>query len=90
MTDAGVALIGSDRGATLRRPWTPGYRRATALALWLLILGNGAASVWLWVDAGGLSSTSSTGDVLNSIGRVTGMTDAYLALVQVLLFARLP
>ena len=90
MTDVDVALPRSTQRAALRRPWTPAYRRATAFALWLVILGNGATSVWLWVDAGGLSSTASTGDILNSVGRVTGMVGAYLALVQVLLLARLP
>ena len=66
------------------------YRQATAAVVWLFLLGNLAGSIWLWIDADGLSATSSTGDTLTSIGRITGMVGAYLALVQVLLLARLP
>ena len=39
------------------------YHRATAWLLWLFILGNGAGSIVLWIDAGGLDSTRSSGEV---------------------------
>jgi predicted ferric reductase len=45
--------------------------------------------VWLWVHGGNLAS-SSTADVFTSVGRITGLLSAYLALLQVILLARLP
>ena len=67
-----------------------GYRTATLLALWLVAAGNVAAIVWLWLHAGGVGKVHSTGDLLTSLGRITGLLGAYLALIQVLLLARLP
>ena len=46
--------------------------------------------VWLWLHGGGISSVNTTGDLLTSLGRITGLLGAYLALVQVLLLARIP
>jgi predicted ferric reductase len=45
--------------------------------------------VWLWIHGGNLD-VHSAGDVLTSIGRLTGLLSAYSALVQVILLARLP
>jgi predicted ferric reductase len=53
------------------------------------VLANAAWMVHLWVHGGNLH-THGTGDVLNSIGRITGLIGAYLALLQVLMLARLP
>jgi predicted ferric reductase len=65
------------------------WRRAAALAiLWAVLLGNAAVIVWLWVHGGNLH-VHSTGDLLTSIGRLTGLLGAYLALIQVVLLARL-
>jgi predicted ferric reductase len=65
-------------------------RRAAGLALvWAVVLGNAAAIVWLWVH-GGNWTTKSTGDVVTSAARLTGLLAAYLALIQVVLLARLP
>lgn len=65
-------------------------RRTLALALvWLVVLGNAAAIVWLWAHGGNLT-TRSTGDLFTSIARITGLLSAYLALIQVLLLARVP
>ncbi len=65
-------------------------RRAIGLGVvWALVLGNTAAIVWLWVHGGNVT-TKSTGDVLTSIARITGLLSAYLALIQVLLLARIP
>jgi predicted ferric reductase len=64
--------------------------RAASLALVVLVVvGNAAAIVWLWWH-GGNAHPKTTGDVLTSIGRLTGLLAAYLALLQVLLLARLP
>src|SRR5713226_7844414 len=65
-------------------------RTATQLALWLVVAGNGAAIVWLWLHGGGVGKVHTTGDLLTSLGRITGLLGAYLALIQVLLLARLP
>jgi predicted ferric reductase len=67
-----------------------GYHTAVASGLWLAVAANAAVIVWLWVAGGNVSGVHSPGQLLNSIGRITGLMSAYLALVQVLLLARLP
>jgi predicted ferric reductase len=68
--------------------WHP--RRALGLtAVWAVVLGNAAAIVWLWIHGGNLTLKSS-GDVLTSIARLTGLLSAYLALIQVILLSRVP
>jgi len=57
--------------------------------VWIFVVGNAAGIVWLWAHGGNLSPKT-TGDVLTSIGRITGLLSAYLALMQVVLLARLP
>jgi predicted ferric reductase len=64
-------------------------RLAAGSLVALLLLGNAALIVWLWVHGGNLTDKSA-GDVLTSIARLTGLLSAYLALVQVLLLARIP
>jgi predicted ferric reductase len=59
-------------------------------ALWLFTLGNAAAIMWLWLAGGGISAVKDMGTLLTSLGRITGLLSAYLALIQVLLLARLP
>jgi predicted ferric reductase len=67
-----------------------GLRRSFALVLvWAILLANGAALVGLWVHGGNLT-TKSAGDMLTSVARLTGLLSAYLALVQVVLLARIP
>jgi predicted ferric reductase len=66
------------------------YHTAVASGLWLAVAGNAAVIVWLWVEGGNVSGVHSPGQLLNSIGRITGLLSAYLALVQVLLLTRLP
>ncbi len=64
-------------------------RVLVASALALVALGNAAVIVWLWVHGGNLHPRD-TGELLTSLGRLTGLLSAYLALIQVLLLARLP
>jgi predicted ferric reductase len=65
-------------------------RRTLGLGLvWAILIGNAAAIVALWVHGGNVT-TKSTGDVLTSIARLTGLLSAYLALIQVVLLARIP
>src|SRR6478752_6263797 len=64
-------------------------RAAGLVLVWAVVLGNTGAIVWLWVHGGNLTLRSS-GDVLTSIARLTGLLSAYLALIQVILLARVP
>src|SRR4051812_20617207 len=64
-------------------------RRGVLVAVAALTVANLGLLTWLWVDGGNLDH-GDAGDVLTAIGRLTGLWSAYLALVQVLLLARLP
>lgn len=76
------------RSATWARPrWR---RRAAGLAIGALVAGNALALVWLWWHGGNVEGVHSTADVFTSIGRLAGLLSAYLALVQVILLARIP
>ena len=88
MNEAGYALE-SPRRTTLARPRT-GRRLATSTAVWVFVAGNAAVLVWLWVHGGNVSEPLSTGELLTSLARITGLLGAYSALLQVLLLARLP
>lgn len=69
------------------------HRRVTGLGagdLWLLFLANGLVIVALWARSGALDDVGRLGTALTSLGRVTGLIGSYLALVQLLLLARLP
>jgi predicted ferric reductase len=73
--------------ARTRRKW----RRGLVLALlWAIFLGNAAVITWLWARGDGNLNLQPTEDLLNSIGRITGMLGAYLALIEIVLLARLP
>jgi predicted ferric reductase len=64
-------------------------RRATGALLLIVVVGNAGLITWLWVHGGNLHPHS-TGDKLTAVGRLTGLLGAYLALIQVVLLARLP
>ncbi len=88
MTDAGVL---ADRVSTPAAAYERlALRRALGLSLvWIVVLGNAAAIVWLWANGGNLHPKT-TGDLFTSIARITGLVSAYTALLQVVLLARLP
>ncbi|HEY6758534.1 MAG TPA: ferredoxin reductase family protein [Baekduia sp.] len=65
-------------------------RRLAGPTLWLIVVGNAAVMVALWLHYGGLTGVHDTGARLTSVGRITGLLGAWLALLQVLLLARLP
>jgi predicted ferric reductase len=66
-------------------------RRAfTSWDLGVLVAANGAVVVGLWVRQGGLRDVHDAATLLTSLGRVTGLLGAFLALVELLLLARLP
>src|SRR5436309_13885714 len=77
----------------LSLPWTAAAglsrRRAAGSLSSAIVVGNAGVIVWLWIH-GGNWTLASTGDVLTSIARLTGLLSAYLALLQVVLLARLP
>ena len=64
-------------------------RRLAAGGVAALVAANAGVIVWLWIHGGNLHAKS-TGDVLTSIGRLTGLLSAYLAQLQVILLSRLP
>jgi predicted ferric reductase len=69
------------------RPASPWWRDAAAIACW----ASGLLVVALWISGRGLQSLGSTpGDVLTSLGRLTGLVAADLLLIQVFLMARVP
>jgi predicted ferric reductase len=85
MADAGVL---TDRApAAMRSPGAAARRLLELTAVWLVVLGNAAAIVWLWAHGGNLHPTT-TGEALTSVARITGLLSAYLALIQVVLLAR--
>ncbi|HEY5050730.1 MAG TPA: ferredoxin reductase family protein, partial [Acidothermaceae bacterium] len=64
-------------------------RRTVGLTvLWLALLANASVIVWLWYHGGNVTGVHSQGQLLTSIARITGLLGAYLALVQVILLAR--
>ena len=68
-------------------------RRLVGLALWLFVVGNGVGILWIW-GAGGADGLGyhwhSFDAVLLGLGRITALLAGYLALIEVLLLARLP
>jgi predicted ferric reductase len=65
-------------------------RRLPGLAVLAFVVANGLAIGWLWWHGGNVVGLKRTSDVFTSIGRLTGLESAYLALVQVVLLARIP
>ena len=71
----------------------PLHRRVTGLGagdLWLLFGANALVICALWARGGAFNGLADPGTALTSLGRLTGLLGAYLALVQILLVARLP
>lgn len=85
---AGVAFAQSTVRAGAVRS-SPARRKAAAGLVAALVVGNAAGITWLWVHGGNLT-LHSTGALLTSVGRLTGLQSAYLALIQVVLLARVP
>jgi predicted ferric reductase len=75
------------RGSDARR-WFPSAW--FVVIFWVAVTVNGAIMLWLWLRDGGITQLHSASDLWTSAGRVTGLLGAYLALLQVLLLARLP
>ena len=89
MASQSATFEGSAGGVARRRTrripaWVIGGLVGTAFA------GNAAVIVWMWLHGGGVSGVHGAADLWTSLGRITGLLGTYLALVQVLLLARLP
>lgn len=84
MIPSGPALVGAAPRTADRPIWT------TRWFCWLLFLGNGAVIVAFWWASTGSQPMRSPGDMLNAVGRVTGLIGTYLALWQLLLMTRQP
>ena len=82
-------VIPLTRAAPFARGHVAFRRRAAAAVVYAVAAANAGVIVWLWIHGGNLHPAS-TGDVLTGIGRLTGLLSAYLALLQVVLLARLP
>ena len=65
-------------------------RRVTGWDLAVLVAANAAAVVGLWWRQGGIREVHDVAGLLTSLGRVTGLLGALLALVELLLLARIP
>src|SRR6266516_3375893 len=68
----------------------PVRRRITGGDLAVLLAANTAVVVGLWLRQGGVRDVHDVAGLLTSLGRVTGLLGAFLALVELLLLARLP
>ena len=86
MSETAVTLGRRSRAVPARRVLR---RRAAAALVYAVAAANAGVIVWLWIHGGNLH-VPTTGELLTSIGRITGLISAYLALLQVILLARLP
>jgi predicted ferric reductase len=87
MTDVALDQIHARAHA---RAWRRLRRNAAGTLVGFVIVGNAAFITWLWVHGGNVTKVHTTGEDLTSIARLTGLLSAYLALIQVVLLARLP
>jgi predicted ferric reductase len=83
------AVAAGEPAAAAREP-PRRRRRVTAWDLEVLVGANVAVVVGLWWRQGGISEIHDAAGLLTSLGRVTGMVGALLALVQLMLLARIP
>src|SRR3954453_836236 len=83
------SAVAAGEPAAVRRPPVR-RRRPTVWDLGVLVAGNVVVVVGLWWRQGGVSEIHDAAGLLTSLGRVTGMVGALLALVQLLLLARIP
>ena len=71
-------------------PPGPAPRRITGWDVGVLVAANAAAVAGLWWRQGGIREVHDLAGLLTSLGRLTGLVGAFLALVQLLLLARIP
>jgi predicted ferric reductase len=80
-------------GRLLPRPGRSTGRIALAVGLWVFVLGNLAGILWIWGQGGDDQLAfhwHSFDEALIGLGRLTALVSGYLALIEVVLLARLP
>ena len=80
-------------GGGSRPPATAAVRILVSALVWAFVLGNVAALCWLWVANHNLDFSFAPNwwaTLWSRLGGLTGLLGGFLALVQVLLLARLP
>ncbi len=94
MTDSSSQhLTAPARVGAERAPRRDVGRIVVSALLWLFVVGNGVGVVYIWGAGGGDGlgyHWHSFGQVLLGMGRITALLAGYLALVEVVLLARLP
>ena len=65
-------------------------RRVVAAVALAFLLGNAVGIVWLWYEGGNVTDVDDAAELVTSLARLTGFFAAYLALIEVLLLARIP
>ncbi|MBI3746925.1 MAG: oxidoreductase, partial [Chloroflexi bacterium] len=73
------------RSVPLPRIWPITGRDMVAI-----LLGNAIFILAMWVRHGGIAQLGTPGGALIAIGQVSGLIGTYLALIQLLLMARMP
>ncbi|HZT96817.1 MAG TPA: ferredoxin reductase family protein [Chloroflexota bacterium] len=81
-TPAATRHVSTRRGSRALSP--------IGLLLWFALGINTAVIIALWVGDGGISAIHTGGQLLTSLGRITGLLGGYFILIQVILLARLP
>src|SRR5664280_1682476 len=93
LQDGGEALAGEGAPVTQARERRLASHEtlsvATVVALALIVVGNGALIVGMWLHDGGISGVHGRPEAFTSLGRITGLLGVYLALLQVLMLSRL-
>jgi predicted ferric reductase len=84
MIPSGPALLGAPSRTVDRPVWS------TRWFCWLLFVGNALLVLVFWWMSTGSQPMRSSGDMLNAVGRITGLLGTYLALWQLLLMTRQP
>ena len=64
--------------------------RRVAVSIAVLILANAVVVAWIWVNHGGLAQDPSMFRALTAVGQLSALSGTYLALVGLLLVARVP
>jgi predicted ferric reductase len=94
MTDSSSQHLPAPRvGGLYVPPARDRGRLALSVALWVFVIANGVGVLWIWGSGGedGLAyNWHSFDDVLVGMGRITALLAGYLALIEVILLARLP
>ena len=81
----GPAKSAGARTVPLPRIWPITGRDMIAI-----LLANGVFILAMWVRHGGIAQLATPGGAFIAIGQVTGLIGTYLALIQLLLMARMP